>query len=202
MPPGAGRTPPTVRRARENAGTQERRVRVGARRSSPRVLLSRSANPGGCNDGEIGEGRSWGCGLAPGAGRTPPWVWHWAWNAGLGVGARRSSPRVLFNGSKPTLRRRVHSALGLAPQRRTPVRGLAKDAVRPGSCSGGTGTLATATMGDQRGERSPATGYVVTDQPGGNCAAMVSVRYVAAGRPERVEAAGRLFLFSSYAAGM
>ena len=39
-------------------------------------------------------------------------------------------------------------------------------------------------------ERSPATGYVVTDRPGGNCAATVSVRSaVVADGPERVKPA-------------
>ena len=39
-------------------------------------------------------------------------------------------------------------------------------------------------------ERSPATGYVVTGQPGGNCVAMVSVRSaVIADGPERVKPA-------------
>ena len=31
----------------------ERRLGVGARRSSPRVLFSGNANPGGCNEGEL-----------------------------------------------------------------------------------------------------------------------------------------------------
>ncbi len=57
---------------------------VGARRSSPRASFSRNGYPGDCNEGRVGGGRSQECGLAPGAGRTTPWVGHWAWNAGLG----------------------------------------------------------------------------------------------------------------------
>ena len=38
--------------------------------------------------------------LTPGAGRTTPWVWHWAWNAGLGAGERHSSPRVYIAGTR------------------------------------------------------------------------------------------------------
>ena len=73
-------------------------MRVGARRSSPRALFSGNANPGGCNEGRMGE-PVWETSYPPGAGSTPPWVWHWAWNAGLGVGARRNSPRVSFLGN-------------------------------------------------------------------------------------------------------
>ena len=40
-------------------------MRAGARRSSPRVLFSGNANPGGCNEGRVGEERSWGCGFNP-----------------------------------------------------------------------------------------------------------------------------------------
>ena len=38
--------------------------------------------------------------LIPGAGRTTPWVWHWAWNADWGAGERRSSPRVYIAGTR------------------------------------------------------------------------------------------------------
>ena len=50
MPPGAGRTPPTVRPATENAGTQGE---GWSKTQLPRVLFSGNANPGGCNEGEL-----------------------------------------------------------------------------------------------------------------------------------------------------
>ena len=51
-------------------------------------------------------------------------------------------------------RRRTHSALGLTPQRRTPVWGLAQDAVRPGCLSLGKRTLEPVDRGKERETRS------------------------------------------------
>ena len=66
--------------------------------------------------------------LAPGAGRTTPWVWHWAWNAGLGVGERRSSPRVYIAGTR-----------NLGTAMRGNERGTKGNAVRPMATSSATG---------------------------------------------------------------
>ena len=56
-------------------------------------------------------------------------------------------------------------------------------------------------MGEGNGEeRSPASGYVVGHQSGGNCAATMSVRSAVAVRPEQEEAAVPLPVSSSYAA--
>ncbi|MYC37050.1 MAG: hypothetical protein F4X66_09085 [Chloroflexi bacterium] len=51
-------------------------------------------------------------------------------------------------------------------------------------------------------ERSPAAGYTVIGQPGGNRVAMASVRPAVAVRPEHVESTALLSLFSSLAAGV
>ena len=46
-------------------------------------------------------------------------------------------------------------------------------------------------------ERSPAAGYAVSDQPGGNRVARASVRSAVSVRPEHVEAAAALLVFDS-----
>ena len=51
-------------------------------------------------------------------------------------------------------------------------------------------------------DRSPAAGYAVRDQPGGNRVAGASVRYAVAVRPEHGETAVALLVFSSRAAAM
>ena len=99
LPPGAARTPPTV-----NAQwrTQERKDAVGARRRSPRVLLNRNANPGGCYcyEGRVGGNVARNVAVAPCAGRTTPWVWHWAWNAGLRGWRKAQLAQGLFAGTR------------------------------------------------------------------------------------------------------
>ena len=81
-----------------------------------------------------------------------------------GVGARRSSPRVLFSGS---------NQMGVGERRSSARRRV-------------PGKLLWEGTGE---ERSPATGHVVSDQPGGNCDAIGSARSVVASKPERVESA-------------
>ena len=49
-------------------------------------------------------------------------------------------------------------------------------------------------------ERSGASGNAVSQNTGGNCVAMSSVRSVVLRRPEHIESAAWLLLFSSYAA--
>ena len=38
--------------------------------------------------------------VALGAGRTTPWVWHWAWNAGLGGWRNAQFAQGLFAGTR------------------------------------------------------------------------------------------------------
>ena len=80
-------------------------------------------------------------------------------------------------GDELPARRGTHSAHGETTQRRTPVWGLAKGAVRPGCHAWDAATL-------------------------GIRAATMGVRSVAAGRPEQGEAAVPLSVSSSYAAVM
>ena len=65
-------------------------------------------------------------------------------------------------------RRRTHSALGETTQRRTPVWGLAKGAVRPVHYSQETATWGNSwgIREGNGGERSPASGYVVSHRTG------------------------------------
>lgn len=103
-------------------------------------------------------------GLPPATGRTPPWVWQPQRRTPVGVGARRSSARVLFSGL---------NQMGVGERRSSARRRV-------------PGKLLWEGTGE---ERSPATGHVVSDQPGGNCDAMGSARSVVASQPERVESA-------------
>ena len=80
-----------------------------------------------------------------------------------------------------------------AMQRKTRDRGLAKDAVRPGCNS-----WATAAWWEGVEERSAATGYAASGQPGGNRVETVSVRSCRCQqcqKPEREETAVPLPLF-------
>jgi len=96
-----------------------------------------------------------------------------------GVGARRSSPRVLFSGL---------NQMGVG-ERRSSAR------VRvPGKLP---------NVGKVCAERSPARGYTVSGQPWGNRVARSSVRPVAADeQPERVEATAPAPVSGSYAAAV
>ena len=150
--------------------------------------------------------------LHPGAGRTAPTVRRATENSGTqgegwskaqfaqGVIQRKREPWRLQGGESwrgtqlgtwcgP--RCRTHSILGRIPQRRTPVWGLAKGAVRPGCQSAGTPTLGLLREGNDE-ERSPGASQFVSQQPGGICVARASVRSVAYGRPERVRTAAPL----------
>ena len=87
----------------------------------------------------------------------------------------------------------------------TPVGGLAKDAVRPGSVRWDAkhGKLLRGGIGEGNGEeRSEARGYVVGHRTSGDCAATVSVRSAVAARPEQGEPAVPLPVSRSYAAIM
>ena len=102
-------------------------MRVGARRSSPRVLFNGNANPGGCNEGRVEGERSPECGCGP--------------------------------------RRRTHYALGLALGMEGRSGELRKGAVRPGSVRGDAkpGKLLREGIGVGNGmQRSPVNGYVVS----------------------------------------
>ena len=89
-------------------------MRVGARRSSPRVLFSGNANPGGCNEGELER-------TAAGDVALPP------------------APDALRPGSG--------SGHG------TPVWGLEQDAVRPGCIQQASCYLGEWELGNKRGKR-------------------------------------------------
>ena len=108
-------------------------MRVGARRSSPRVLFSGNANPGGCYEGRVEGERGPECGSGP--------------------------------------RRRTHHALGLALGMERRFGGLEKCAVCPGSVRGDAkpGKLLREGIGEGNGmQRSPVNGYIVshrTEEP-------------------------------------
>ena len=85
-------------------------TRNGERRNAGRGLEQDAARPGcysagtrileAAMRGELERDAAGDVVLIPGAGRTTPWVWHWAWNADWGAGERRSSPRVYIAGTR------------------------------------------------------------------------------------------------------
>ena len=119
-----------------------------------------------------GERRGWGCG-------------------------RRNAPRVGFSGSNQPPRARRNTPLGVAPQGRTPERGLAKDAVRPGCNS-----WETAVRERERNAVRPVATSSATKPRGTASQRQASGPSPLASRPEHVETAVPLLLFSSCAAGV
>ena len=89
LPPGAGRTPPTVRRATESAGRQGE---GWSKTQLARVLFSGNANPGDCYEGELERDEAGDVALPPAADALRPDL-ALAWKP-MGAGEWRSSHRV------------------------------------------------------------------------------------------------------------